>query len=104
MLEKVTKRKIWIGVGVLIAIFIAWYTLGALWNAFDQKWTQKWGGTMHITLSKGERVMNATWKEGNHLWVFVTQRPEGEAPGPPREFKEYSKYGVLQGSIIFKEK
>lgn len=98
------KRKAIIGAIVLIAIFVLWYTGGALWHAFDQKWTKTWGGTMYIDLDKGKRIQNATWKEGDHLWMFIVPRAEGEAPGPPREFQEYSKYGVLEGKIIFREK
>jgi len=60
-----------------------------------------WGGTTTQNLPRGQKVLNATWKESN-LWVLV--RPMHENENAERyEFIESSAYGALEGKVIFIE-
>lgn len=60
-----------------------------------------WGGKETITLDKGQRLVNATWK-GDQIWYLTEPMPEGYIPSN-KSFREISKYGILQGEIHFIE-
>ena len=58
------------------------------------------GGTAVIQLEKCERLDMATWKVDN-LW-YLTHKDCNQAP---KEYamKEDSNFGVIEGTVIFKE-
>lgn len=61
-----------------------------------------WGGTSTVHLKAGEELINATWKESD-LWLLTKERPAGQAPST-YYFSEDSSYGVMEGTIIIREK
>ena len=73
-------------------------TLGAC----DNYASRHWGGTMSVEVPDGNKLVNATWKEGQ-LWYLYTPRNANEQP-KTSVFQEKSMYGVLQGKVIFTEK
>lgn len=60
------------------------------------------GGSFTVELPKDQKLIEATWK-GEDLWYLTRPRREGE-PIETYTFKEDSSFGVLEGSVIFKEK
>jgi len=61
---------------------------------------RNYGGTEHITLNKGERLVNVTWKQDDNLWVLTKQ--DSTKPST-YSFKEKSSFGVLEGEVIITE-
>lgn len=60
------------------------------------------GGDVSIFLDPGYKLVEATWKDEN-LWVLIEPMDSSYIP-KVKIFKEYSDFGVLQGSINFVEK
>ena len=67
-----------------------------------QLFTRKFGGNTTITLEKGEKLVEATWKDGGDLWYLVEPMDSDYTP-KVKVFKESSVYGVLEGSVTFVE-
>ena len=63
--------------------------------------TRNWGGTMTIDVEPGYKVTNATFK-GDEIWYFVEPMDSTYTPSQ-KKFVEKSKYGALEGTIIFNE-
>ena len=59
------------------------------------------GGTAIIDLPTGTKLIDATWKNED-LWYLTRKRREVE-PIETYEFKEDSSFGVIEGTVIFKE-
>jgi hypothetical protein len=57
------------------------------------------GGTEHITLDKGDRLVNVTWKQDD-LWILTKQ--DNTKPST-YSFKEKSSYGIMEGEIVITE-
>jgi len=57
------------------------------------------GGTEHVTLDEGERLVNVTWKQDD-LWILTKQ--DNTKPST-YSFKEKSSYGIMEGEIIITE-
>ena len=67
-----------------------------------QAFTRKFGGHTTITLEKGEKLVEATWKDDGDLWYLVEPMDSDYTP-KVKVFKESSVYGVLEGSVTFVE-
>lgn len=63
---------------------------------------KKWGGSHVVELPMGRKLVNATWKDSN-LWYLTRAAKPGETP-EELKFTEDSNFGILEGTIIFKEK
>lgn len=59
------------------------------------------GGTATIDIPAGKKVVNATFKD-HDLWVLERNAKPGEKP-ETLTFKEYSSFGILQGTVIIVE-
>ena len=91
--------------------FIGWYTvvsvllviLAAVMCCFCTENTRArvWGGKETITLSKGQKLVEVTWKE-NNLWYLVEPMDSGYTP-KTKVFQEASRLGVLEGELTFIE-
>jgi hypothetical protein len=60
-----------------------------------------WGGTATVELPVGEKLIEATWKD-EQLWYLTRPMREDESP-ETFKFQEKSSYGVVEGTVIFKE-
>ena len=60
-----------------------------------------YGGKMTIELPKGEKLINATWKEAN-LFYLTEPMEEGYIP-KSKKFRESSNFGVWESEITFVE-
>lgn len=87
-------------IGMLACLFIfgGLISLGGCGN-----WRAKnLGGTTTVQLEEGKQVVNATWKDSD-LWILVKDRPKEEKP-QTYTLKEFSNIGVMQGTVVIKEK
>ncbi len=66
-----------------------------------QKVTRSFGGSTTIRLEKGEKLVEATWKEDN-LWYLVEPMDNDYTP-KTKVFKESSLWGAMEGKVIFVE-
>jgi hypothetical protein len=56
---------------------------------------------MVIDLPKGEKLIEATWK-GEDLWYLTRPMRSNESP-EIYIFREDSSFGVMEGTVTFKE-
>lgn len=61
------------------------------------------GGTGKAELPAGRKLVNATWKEGNDLWLLTRAAKPGEPP-ETYEFIEDSSLGMMNGKVVIIEK
>lgn len=61
---------------------------------------KNWGGTTTVKLAKCERLDNVTWKN-TELW-FTTHEDCNQSPRK-HSFKEDSRWGLIEGTVIFEE-
>ena len=59
------------------------------------------GGKATVRLPKGQKLVEATWKEVD-LWYLTRDRREGE-PIETFTFQESSSFGVIEGTVTFIE-
>ena len=65
-------------------------------------WTsRKCGGSTTITLPKGEKLIEVTWKE-NSLW-YLTESMDADYEPKTKTFREDSNLGILEGTVTFVE-
>ena len=67
----------------------------------EQYVTRQAGGTMTIKLEPNQRLIEATWKEGD-LW-YLTEPMDSDYVPKTKVFQENSLYGVMEGKVIFVE-
>ena len=68
----------------------------------DNQAAKNFGGTMTIDLPPGQKLVNVTWKE-TQLWYLTRPAKAGETP-ETLTFSEKSDYGMIEGTVLFKEK
>jgi uncharacterized lipoprotein YehR (DUF1307 family) len=62
---------------------------------------KRYGGTATIKLPRGQKLVNATWKDKS-IWYLTRNMKEGEK-AEQYYFQEESNLGIVQGTVIFKE-
>lgn len=90
------KRKLIIGGILLILITIVYFVLSSQFGA------KKFGGTYHIELKENEKLSNITWKDDD-LWI-LTRKAKNDEIAETYDFREDSKFNVLNGNVVIKEK
>lgn len=60
-----------------------------------------WGGKMTIELPKGQKLIEATWKEQS-LW-YLTEPMEADYVPKTKIFQEDSRFEVFEGRVVFIE-
>lgn len=60
-----------------------------------------YGGTATIQLPKGTKLVTATWKD-DQLW-YLYRPAKADETAETVVFKENSKYGLVEGKVIFVE-
>ena len=67
----------------------------------EQSKARQFGGDVRIDLPKGEKLLNATWKETD---LFYLTEPADSTYHPKiKTFKESSSFGVKETTVIFVE-
>ena len=83
-------------------IILALFTVSMVSLISCSNWkSRKWGGSTTITLPKGEKLIEATWKE-NSLW-YLTEPMDADYEPKKKTFREDSNFGILEGTVIFVE-
>jgi hypothetical protein len=67
----------------------------------EQQRAKQLGGTAHLDLECGQKLVNATWKVKS-LWYLTRPMLTGERPETYR-FHESSAFGLLEGTVVIKE-
>lgn len=67
----------------------------------DQYVSRKFGGNTTINLKPGEKLIEATWKNGD-IW-YLTEPMDSNYTPKTKIFKESSMMGVMEGSVTFVE-
>jgi hypothetical protein len=62
---------------------------------------RNFGGSMDITLPKGQKLVSITWKE-DQIWYLTRPMGPGEVP-VVSTFQEKSPKGLVEGRIIIHE-
>lgn len=83
--------------GILFALCVALMFIGCTQNQM----AKRFGGTTTIKIEKGQKLVEATWKE-NSLW-YLTEPMEDDYVPKTKVFREDSNFGVLEGKVIFEE-
>lgn len=88
---------------VIITIVSIIILLFHLCSCTENTRSRVWGGKMTIELPKGQKLVEATWKgETNSLW-YLTEPMDADYIPKTKVFQEDSRFGVLEGSVIFIE-
>ena len=77
------------------------FALVATCSCTENRMARTYGGKMTINLPKGEKLINATWKEAN-LFYLTEPMEEGYVP-KSKKFRESSNFGVWESEITFVE-
>jgi hypothetical protein len=64
--------------------------------------SRKLGGTYEINLAPNQKLQFLTWKK-DQLWVLTRSAHKNETTTDIYTFKEDSKWGVLEGTVLIKE-
>ena len=62
---------------------------------------KNFGGTGDINLPKGQKLVNATWKE-TQVW-YLTRQMRADETAETYQFQEESSWGVIEGTYIIHE-
>ena len=62
---------------------------------------KNYGGTVTIDVPKGQKVIEATWKDSD-VWYLTRPMREDEKP-ETFTYQEDSNFGIMEGKVIFKE-
>ena len=66
-----------------------------------QQRARRFGGNIEISIDSGWKLVEATWKDDN-LWILIEPMEDDYVP-KTKVFKEESSFGIMEGSITFKE-
>lgn len=84
---------------LLLAIVAGTLVLG---SCTENSRARRYGGTMTVDLPAGTKFLGAQWK-GDELWYTYTMRKPSEAPSESTMMED-TRFGLIVGKIIFKEK
>ena len=93
MLRCLFASGVFVWVGVAIVCFVPGCT--------EQIRAKSFGGKSEQEVPKGQKLVNATWKDSN-LWILTRPMRDCEV-AETYKFSESSAYGMMQGEITFKE-
>jgi hypothetical protein len=93
------KNKIKI---IFLLLILALFCISLIRACSPQSVTRSLGGTVEIVLPTNQKLVTATWKNGD-IWYLVRPMKPGEVP-EICEFIESSTLGVMQGKVVFKER
>ena len=77
------------------------FALVAMCSCTEHQMARRYGGKMTVELPKGEKLINATWKETS-LFYLTEPMEEGYIP-KSKKFRESSNFGVWESEITFVE-
>lgn len=85
-----------------IRIIICAIVLASLNSCTSNHIARHWGGNETITLDAGQKLVLATWNDGE-LW-YLTEPMDSSYKPQTKTFKEKSSFGMLEGTVVFIER
>lgn len=83
---------------ILILLILGIFCYWILTTQFGAK---HFGGTYTINLEKNNKLVNVTWKD-EQLWL-LTKKSNKTDVSETYEFKEDSKFNVIEGKVVIQE-
>lgn len=68
----------------------------------ENQQARTFGGNATVELPENTKLITATWKN-NQLWYLIRERRADE-PIEEYTFQEQSSFGMMEGTVTFKEK
>ena len=87
------KKRI---IGGIVLLFVMGFSLTGCKSV-----ARNMGGTITIDVPKGQKIIEATWKDSN-LWYLTRPMREDEEP-ETFTLQEDSNFGIIEGKVIFEE-
>lgn len=75
--------------------------LVCLLGCTENERSRKFGGTMTVELPKGEKLLEATWKDESLF--YLTEPMDPDYTPKTKMFREDSKWGIVQSTVKFVE-
>ena len=92
------RRPLLVFLAVLAVTFITCcFVLGCTEN----QRARQFGGTGHVEVKPGHKVVGATWKNTD-LWVLTRPMRPGEEP-ETLSLREFSSWGAIEGEMLLRE-
>jgi len=82
-------------------ILVIALALGIFTSCTDNQMARAWGGKQTITIEKGQKVVQASWKDGD-LWILTRPMTESDV-AETWTYSEKSNMGIMEGQIKFVE-
>jgi hypothetical protein len=92
--------KCWVQ-GLLVGAALTLLVLGVV-ACTEQTSARGWGGTASLDLESGRKVVSASWKDSDSLWILTRPMRDGET-AETYLYSESSAYGIVQGTVLLKE-
>lgn len=86
---------------IVLLLALTFIFPGMMSSCTDNQLARNYGGKSQIILPKGQKLINATWKNDD-LW-FLTRPMKTEDQPETYLFKEDSSFGLMQGEVSIKE-
>lgn len=85
----------------LLSIALVAGLLSTLFSCTENSRARRLGDTMIIDLPKGEKLLTVTWANSNLF--YLTEPMDSVYTPKTKTFKEKSRFGALEATIIFRE-
>ena len=85
----------------LFLLLVIAVTLSSI-SCTEQQRARRYGGNIEIQVDSGYKLLEVTWKDGGDLWMLMEEMDSDYVP-KTKVFKEQSSFGIMEGSITFKE-
>lgn len=69
--------------------------------SFAPRVARQFGGTGHVDVRPGHKIIGATWK-GADLWVLTRPMRPGDEP-ETLSLREFSSWGAIEGEMLLRE-
>lgn len=85
----------------IVALFFVLFMAVCAIGCTENQRAKQWGGGYTVTLPKGQKLVNASWKNDD-LWYLVRPMRAGE-PAETFSMVEDSSWGLMKGKVTFVE-
>lgn len=86
---------------VILAGILYSTALGVFTSCTQNVRAKSFGGTANVSLSAGQKLVTATWKD-QELWYLTRPMRSDESP-ESYTLSEESSWGMIEGKVIFSE-
>lgn len=87
---------------LIVRLLLAVLAVTSLLSCTENSRAKSYGGTATVDLPEKTKFVTATWKDDQLWYAYRPARP-GEVP-ETTTLKEQSKFGLIEGKVLFVEK